>query len=123
MRQNVPERYCLVIATGGEIVSEHYFANNTETLYELDSAAKTFIAATMGTAVQKGLLNLSHPIGKYEIAQLLLVATRGAQFMLEIAQLLCYCVTCMEKQARSDTMSRGLPIGTALVILSTMLQC
>lgn len=39
----------------------------SETLYESDSAGKTFTAALIGVAVQQGLLDIDVPIHKYGV--------------------------------------------------------
>ena len=46
------ERYCLLIAKDGVIVSETYYKNTSESTYESDSLGKTITASLLGVAVQ-----------------------------------------------------------------------
>ena len=57
-----PHRYCTLIVVDGELVLERYHANTSLSLYESDSMGKTAIAALIGVAVTKGLLDIDLPI-------------------------------------------------------------
>ena len=61
------ERYCLLIAKDGVIVSETYYKNTSESTYESDSLGKTITASLLGVAVQHGLLDLDTPLVQYGV--------------------------------------------------------
>eukprot|EP00039_Didymoeca_costata_P003159 m.65612 g.65612 ORF g.65612 m.65612 type:complete len:641 (-) comp11747_c0_seq2:99-2021(-) len=60
-------RYCTLIAKNGRLIFEKYHYNNSLSLYESDSMGKTAIAAVVGIAVTKGLVDLDTPVYKYGV--------------------------------------------------------
>lgn len=65
--ERAPERYCLLVARSGRLVHETYYANTSDTKYELDSAAKTFIAQLVGVAVRRYALDVKAPLSRYGV--------------------------------------------------------
>lgn len=62
----VPERGCLLITKGGEIIVEDYYDKfGADTKWETDSMAKTFVAALFGIVVEKGIVDLDKPLAEY----------------------------------------------------------
>jgi CubicO group peptidase (beta-lactamase class C family) len=64
----VPYRHCMVVVKDGRIMHERYAAGNTsESRFETDSVGKTMVAALVGAAVTKGLLDLDAPLRSYGV--------------------------------------------------------
>jgi CubicO group peptidase (beta-lactamase class C family) len=59
-------RNCTLIVKDGYIIHESYDSwSNAESLFESDSMGKTAIAAVIGIAEYKGLLDIDEPVAKY----------------------------------------------------------
>jgi CubicO group peptidase (beta-lactamase class C family) len=67
IRTRAAERYCLVVVKNGAIIHESYFANTSESVYETDSMAKTFTAALIGVAVERGDIDIDTPLREYSV--------------------------------------------------------
>ena len=63
-----PCRYCTGVTIGGKLVLEVAHANTSSTQYESDSLGKTAIAALMGVAVHKGLIDLDKSLPAHGLA-------------------------------------------------------
>jgi CubicO group peptidase (beta-lactamase class C family) len=65
--EKIRERYCLLVVKKGIIISETYYANDSQTTYETDSAAKTMIALLIGAVWTHRSWDLDLPLSKFGV--------------------------------------------------------
>ena len=63
----VRERYCYVVVRGGKIIHEKYYANDSSTAYETDSAAKTMMATPCRAVWTHRSWDLDKPLAAFGV--------------------------------------------------------